>query len=289
MMTRLQSGLDHKATRPHVAALLRGFSLEATLPAQAELDELGSVLPPSAPIYLSAPPGHPPARLLQAAKQVRQAGFEPVPHVAARNYRDRDALSDFIAGICGEAGTRRVLVIAGDLDRPAGPLIGANDIIESDLLQRHGIREVGISGYPDGHPKLSEGLLDRAMRAKLVSAEERGLKLHIVSQFCFDSNRIVAWLRSLRASGIRVPVQVGIAGPASIKGLARYALRCGVRTSFKAMFTGKATQLLGDATPDDIIERLGTTNDASVLEDVSVHLYSFGGLLRTARWVNEIR
>jgi methylenetetrahydrofolate reductase (NADPH) len=205
MMTRLQSGLDHKATRPHVAALLRGFSLEATLPAQAELDELGSVLPPSAPIYLSAPPGHPPARLLQAAKQVRQAGFEPVPHVAARNYRDRDALSDFIAGICGEAGTRRVLVIAGDVDRPAGPFIGANDIIESDLLQRHGIRDVGISGYPDGHPKLSEGLLDRAMRAKLVSAEERGLKLHIVSQFCFDSDRIVAWLRSLRTSGIRVP------------------------------------------------------------------------------------
>jgi methylenetetrahydrofolate reductase (NADPH) len=289
MMTRLESGLNRKAARPHVAALLRGFSLEATLPAQAELDELGSVLPPSAPIYLSAPPGHAPSRLLQAAKQVRQAGFEPVPHVAARNYRDRDTLSDFIAGLCGEAGTRRVLVIAGDVDRPAGPFIGANDVIESDLLQRHGIRDVGISGYPDGHPKLSEGILDRAMRAKLVSAGERGLKLHIVSQFCFDADRIVAWLRSLRASGIRVPVQVGIAGPASIKGLARYALRCGVRTSFKAMFTGKATQLLGDVAPDDIIERLGTTNDASVLEDVSVHLYSFGGLLRTARWVNEIR
>jgi hypothetical protein len=201
MMTPLESGLDHKAARPQVAALLRGFSLEATLPAQAELDELGSVLPPSTPIYLSAPPGHAPSRLLQAAKQVRQAGFEPVPHVAARNYRDQDTLSDFIASICGEAGTRRVLVIAGDVDRPLGPLIGANDIIESDLLQRHGIREVGISGYPDGHPKLSEGTLDRAMRAKLVSAEERGLKLHIVSQFCFDADRIVAWLRSLRASG----------------------------------------------------------------------------------------
>ena len=289
MMAPSESRLDHSAARSHVLALIRGFSLEATLPAPSELDELGSVLPPSTPIYLSAPPGHAPSRLLQAAKQVRQAGFEPVPHIAARNYPDRAALSDFIAGICGEAGTRRVLVIAGDVDRPAGPFAGANDVIESDLLQRHGIRDVGISGYPDGHPKLSEGILGRAMKAKLVSAEERGLKPHIVSQFCFDADRIVAWLRSLRASGVRVPVQVGIAGPTSVKGLARYALRCGVRTSFKAMFTGKATQLLGDATPDDIIERLGAADDASIREDVSVHLYSFGGLLRTARWASEIR
>ena len=73
------------------------------------------------------------------------------------------------------------------------------------------------------------------------------------------------------------------------QGPGAYALRCGVRTSFKAMFTGKATQLLGDATPDDIIERLGAADDASIREDVSVHLYSFGGLLRTARWVSEIR
>jgi methylenetetrahydrofolate reductase (NADH) len=288
MMAPSESRLDHKAARPHVAALMRGLSLEATLPAPSELDELGSVLSPSTPIYLSAPPGHAPSRLLQAAKQVRQAGFEPVPHIAARNFPDRAALSDFIAGVCGEAGTRRALVIAGDVDRPAGPFTGANDVIESDLLQRHGIRDVGISGYPDGHPKLSEGILGRAMRAKLVSAEERGLKTHIVSQFCFDAERIVAWLRSLRASGIHVPVQVGIAGPTSMKGLARYALRCGVRTSFKAMFTGKATQLLGDVAPDDIIDRLGAADDASNWEDVSVHLYSFGGLLRTARWVSDL-
>jgi methylenetetrahydrofolate reductase (NADPH) len=285
-MTPSGSRLESSAALPGVAALMRNVSLEATLPATSELDELGSVLPPSTPIYLSAPPGHAPSRLVEAARQVRRAGFEPVPHIAARNYPDRDTLSDFIAGICGEAGVRRVLVIAGDVDRPAGPFAGANDVTESDLLQRNGIDEVGISGYPDGHPKLSEGILDRAMRAKLVSAQERGLKVHIVSQFCFDADRIAAWLRSLRASGILVPVQIGIVGPTSIKGLSRFALRCGVRTSFTAMLTGKATQLLGQAAPDDIIERLGAARDASAWEGVSAHLYSFGGLVRTARWVS---
>jgi methylenetetrahydrofolate reductase (NADPH) len=266
-------------------ALMRTASLEATLPSQSELAELAEVLPKATPIYLSAPPGHAHLRLAQVAKHVRDAGFEPVPHVAARGFPDRATLNDFIARVAGEAAVDRVLVIAGDVDRPAGPFAGANAVIASDLLQRHGIREVGISGYPDGHPKLSDDTLHRAMTEKLASAQARGLQVRIVSQFCFDGEAIAAWLESLRAAGIRVPIQVGVAGPSSAKGLARFALRCGVRASFKAMLSGKATQLLADVTPDDLIARVETFVESRALDGVSAHIYSFGGLVRTARWL----
>jgi methylenetetrahydrofolate reductase (NADPH) len=280
--------------RPSVAAavrraqfLLRDFTVEATLPGNAEIEELREILNSNTPIYLSAPPGHSHARLAQVVVQVRKAGFEPVPHIAARGYADRAALEYFIESVTAEAGVRQALVIAGDIERPVGPFAGANAVIESDILQRHGILSIGVSGYPDGHPKLSEDILHRALSDKLKSAAARGLNVQIVSQFCFEAHQVASWLRSLRASGIDLPIRIGVAGPSSIKGLARFAMRCGVRTSVKAMLSGKASQMIGDGTPDAIIE--GLAQDESVIgpENTFFHFYSFGGLVRTARWVKS--
>ena len=179
------------------------------------------------------------------------------------------------------------LVIAGDVDRPAGPFLGANAVIESDLLQRYGIREIGISGYPDGHPKLGDTIMSRALRQKLKSASERNLKVKIVSQLCFDAGRIASWVRSLRRSDIHVPVSIGLAGPTSIRGLARFALMCGVRNSFKAFVDEKTSQFFGEALPGNIIDDLDETVDLSVLGQISLHLYAYGGLVRTANWIRD--
>jgi len=227
--------------------------------------------------------------LVETARQIRKAGFEPVPHIAARNYESPESLGDFVARICGEADARRVLVIAGDVDRPAGPFLGANAVIESDLLQRYGIREVGVSGYPDGHPKLSDGIVFRALRQKLKSAKERNLQVTIVSQLCFDADQIAAWVKSLRSSGINVPVSIGLAGPTSIRGLARFSLMCGVRNSFKAFVDGKTSQLFGEASPGDIIHDLSEALDLSMLGQISLHLYAYGGLVRTANWAKDFQ
>lgn len=285
----LQSRARHDTTLSPTSSLMHNFSTEAVRPNQTELDGLGDILPPTTRIFIASPPGVPYLRLVETARLVRKAGFEPVPHVAARSYKSPATLNDFVARMCGEAGVRRVLVIAGDIDRPAGPFSGAKAVIESDLLQRHGIEEVGISGYPDGHPKLSDELLACAMRQKLKSAEERNLKIGIVSQFCFDPDRIITWVKSLRMLGINVPVGIGLAGPTSIRGLTRFALMCGVRNSFKASFAGKASQLFGEASPDHIIHHLGAAHEPSTLGKISIHLFSYGGLLRTAKWAREFQ
>jgi methylenetetrahydrofolate reductase (NADH) len=271
------------------SSLMKDLSIEATRPNQMDLEALRDIFPATTQVFIAAPPGRPYLRLVETARRVRIAGFEPVPHLAARNYESVEALGDFVARICGEAGARRVLVIAGDVDRPAGPFLGANAVIESDLLQRHGIREIGVSGYPDGHPKLSKAIVAGALRRKLKSASERNLKVKIVSQLCFDAGRITAWVKSLRSSGIDVPVSIGLAGPTSIRGLARFALMCGVRNSFKAFVDGKASQLLGEASPGDIIHDLGQALDLSTRGQISLHFYAYGGLVRTANWAKNFQ
>lgn len=272
------------ASTEKIATLLGGFSLEATFPSEPEIDALRRTTPAGTRIYLSCPPNHSPERLIEFAVTVSKAGFEPVPHLTARAYTDRPSLDRVMSRFVGEAGVRSALVIAGDRDDAAGPFEGALDLIESGALEAHGIREIDISGYPDGHPKIDDAVLHRAMMQKLDAAAKRGLAVGITTQFCFEPDRILAWLRGLREKGIAVPVRVGVAGPTSMRALMRFALRCGVRTSLKGMLNPKAMQLFGVAAPDQIIRALAEAHDRAQLGPASIHFFSFGGLNATAGW-----
>jgi methylenetetrahydrofolate reductase (NADPH) len=287
-MTALQTGNENPARAARLAALMRDYSLEATLPGKAELAELRGVVPPRIGIYSSNPPRGSHVQLAAIAADIRAAGFEPVPHIAARTYENAADLDDFLARIRGDAGAEEVLVIAGDRDAPAGPYADAQAVLESGLLQRHGIRRIGISGYPDGHPKIGEEELWRALQAKLAVARRDDLTVHIVTQFCLEAERILAWLHLVRARGVDVPVRIGLAGPTSMRSLMRFALRCGVRASLKGMFNPKAMQLMGDTAPDDIIAALADSGDMAALGEVSLHFYSFGGLVNTGRWASAV-
>jgi methylenetetrahydrofolate reductase (NADPH) len=264
------------------AAFMRGWSLEAAHPTEAEIQGLRGLVPPGTQVYIPAVPHQPAARIVDAAVKLRAAGFEPVPHIAARDYVDVVQLEDVLR----QAGARRALIIAGDRDRPAGPFGDALAIIESGLLQRHGIMQIGISGYPDGHPRIAPATLERAMVEKLGAAGRAGLPASIVTQFCFAPERILAWLRRLRAMGIEVPVRIGMAGPTSIAGLLRYAKRCGVRASARgfARHAGSLCALAGHATPDDLLIALGEAHARGGLGDVAPHFFSFGGIVATASY-----
>ena len=268
------------------AAFMRGWSLEATLPHSVEIEALKGTLVPDARIYLSAIPAEPVSRIIEAAAFVRHAGFEPIPHVAARNYPDRATLADVLGQMQRGAAVRRVMVIGGDRDRPAGPFVDALSVIESGLLQDNGVREIGIGGYPEGHPRISTDQLERAFAAKMAAARRAGLQVHAVTQFSFDAEAVLAWLRKLRASGFDGPVRIGIAGPASIKTLLRYAQRCGVRATARSMMrsAGLALQALGQSTPDEIVGDLAAAVASETLGEVKPHFYTFGGVAATARW-----
>jgi methylenetetrahydrofolate reductase (NADPH) len=137
-----------------IAELVRGYSIEATRPTIDDIETLRGIAPAGTTIYLSAVPGQREDEAIVHASRLRRAGFEPIPHVAVRAFDSIEAVDRFLGRLTADAGVRQVLVIAGDRDPPAGGLRSALDVIDGGLLQRHGIRDVGIAGYPEGHPRI---------------------------------------------------------------------------------------------------------------------------------------
>ena len=258
----------------------RTFSIEATRPNAAEIAALADLLPGGTPVYFSAVPTITPPDLIAAAALLRKSGLEPVVHIAARRIQSAADLQNLLASLRGEADVRRLLVIGGDVDT-AGPFPDALAVIQKGRLREAGIEEIGIGAYPEGHNRIAAGRLEVALDEKIASAAAHGLGVHIVSQFSFSPEHILAWLKKLRACGITRPVKVGMAGPTSMPALLRYAKRCGVSASLRGLMSGAAAGLIGHIGPGRIIEALSL---AGGLGDATPHYFSFGGTVETARY-----
>jgi methylenetetrahydrofolate reductase (NADPH) len=261
----------------------RRFSLEATRPDAAEIAALAQLLPSGTPVYFSAVPTIEPAELIAAAALLRKSGLEPVVHIAARRIRTAADLQDLLSRLRGEADIARLLIIGGDVD-PMGPFPDALAVIQKGRLRQAGIAEIGIGAYPEGHPRIPAARLEAALDEKIAAATAQGLGVHIVSQFSFSPERILAWIRQLRACGINKPVKVGMAGPTSVPALFRYAQRCGVSASLRGLISGAGAGLIGNVGPGRILEALGQAGD---LGDAAPHYFSFGGAVETARYACE--
>jgi methylenetetrahydrofolate reductase (NADPH) len=267
-----------------IAGFMQNFSVEATRPSDADIAAL-AVLPRGTRVYITAVPHRPADESIGAAIRLRAAGLEPVPHVAVRNFASVDALDDFLARLNGEAEVRRVLVIAGDRSEH-GPFRSAADAIDSGLFRRRGIRAIGIAGYPEGHSKIGNDALFKALAEKIATAEATGLAVEIVTQFCFDARAILDYVARLRGFGFEQALRIGLVGPTSLSALLRYAARCGVRASAQALAhrSGLLRQVFALTVPDDLVRALVEAAPARV----NAHFFSFGGLPATARWAQAV-
>ena len=271
------------AHTPKPAGFAQPFSLEVTRPNAAEIAALAEILPPATPVYFSAVPTIERHEVIAAARALRKAGLEAVIHVAARRVRAAGDLQELLAGLRGEADVKRLLVIGGDVEA-LGPFPDALSVIQKGRLREAGIEEIGIGAYPEGHPRIPPARLEAALDEKIAAGAAQGLRVHIVSQFSFSPERILAWLTQLRACGIARPIKVGMAGPTSVPALFRYAKRCGVAASLRGLASGAAASLVGHVGPDRIIE---TLTAAEGLGDIAAHYFSFGGAVETARYACE--
>ena len=131
---------------------MRSWSLEATYPTAADVMELRALVPWGTRLYLSAVANQPHERLVVSACSARAAGLEPVPHIAARHYQTQAALEACLDALADKAAVHTALIIGGDCDVASGPFSKAQDVIASGILQRFGVTEIGIGGYPDAHP-----------------------------------------------------------------------------------------------------------------------------------------
>src|SRR5205823_1169117 len=180
-------------------------------------------------------PGDNYRRNIETAAALRGAGYNPVPHIAAREMPSREALDDFLARARGEAGVTRILLIAGDVAAARGPFKSTHDVCTSGLIEAHGITSVSVAGHPEGHPFLELGEALTGLGAWRDWGRQTSIHVDVVTQFCFESAPILQWIGELGKGGIDLPVIVGLAGPATPATLTKFALRCGIGNSMRAL------------------------------------------------------
>jgi len=278
--------------RAALADLLRTYSVEITAHDEKALKAVESTLAPGTEVFIANLPDERAEVLVAAALRVRRAGLEPVPHIVARNLKSRDDLDGMLASLVRDAGVSTALILGGDRDRQAGNFENALQIIETGLLEAHGIRRIAIGCYPEGHPRIPDEVLWQALRAKLDAAARVGLETVLVSQFLFDPQPLIEFARALRREGIDAPLRVGVAGPADRTKLIRYALRCGVGASLRVLRErgSLARNVLAGETPDALLGAAAVAQkEEPELGMAGVHFFTFGDPAGSARWAEEAR
>jgi len=274
-----------------LSELLIGGSFELLPREMHRAREIAALLPADTCVYIPSLPGLPLARTLEAVKAIRAAGLDPVPHVSARRILNGDDFRAFLKEAVSSSGVHRVLLLGGDEPKPKGPFTDSLQILESGLLKDSGIKEIGVAGYPEGHPRIPAAELSAAFQKKLKMTAEQGLGMYVVTQFSFAPNRVVDYCAQLARVAPDVSVYVGVAGPTDPVALARYAQRCGVSASLRALknLGSGIAQLVTHSDPRDqlvAIARYSLQREPSNV--VGVHIYGFGGALRTASWIREL-
>ena len=272
------------------AELVACGSLEMGADTPDDARRIAELLPAGTPVYVNHLPRHDLAHTLGALRALRGAGLEPVPHIAARRVASREEARQFLERAAAAAGVSKVLLIGGDVSEPAGPYADGAAFLRDGVLADCGIKQVGLPGYPEGHPRIPSPVLAAALAEKLDLARGQGLSPHVVTQFSFAPNRIVEYCGALARREPDVPVYVGLPGPSNPVTLVRYAQRCGVSASLRALQAQGmgAVRLITHVDPSEQLTALARHRaTGSIANVVGVHLYSFGGIARTAQWMNE--
>jgi len=277
--------------RGSVHKFLEGYSIEVTAQQSRRIDRFDDLLALGTRVYIPHTPHTDLRDITALAVRIRTEQMVPVPHVVARRIGTLAVADDFLARLVGEADVAQVLVVAGDVARPAGGLRGAQEVLESGLLEKHRIRTIGVAGYPEGHPTLSDDVLRDALDRKRAYAEQTGATVYIVTQFAFSADPVIAWERSIATANDALSVIVGLPGLATARTLLKYAVDCGVGASVQAFAKryGSLTKLLLESTPGESLAALARHREQTPDSRLAgVHFYTFGSFARTVRWANDV-
>jgi methylenetetrahydrofolate reductase (NADPH) len=241
------------------------------IPSEGIVEQVRARVSAATPLSVTCLPHHGIERTMRTAVELSDAGYQVIPHLAARSIRSRAELTEIIRG-CDAAGIREVFVIGGDRKQPAGTYGSALPVLEDIAQYTGGMMRVGVAGYPEGHPLISPlDLLDGLLAKQHLAS-------HVVTQMCFSAGKIHDYAALLRREGVHLPLWAGVAGSVPRTKLVALASQIGVGSSLKFL-TRKgplARKLLsGDRySPDTLVAGLENTPGAVA----GIHLYSFNSL-----------
>lgn len=272
-----------------IVEFARNASIEVSVLDLEQLGESKTYLTPSQRMYVSHLPKQTWEETLAACRRVAEAGFDPIPHIPIRLLGDESELDFVLDYAVGKAGVSEVLLIAGDYPTSRGPYATTADVLRSGKLTAHGLTRVSVAGHPEGHPKVPTAQIRQAEQEKAQLATEAGLQTTFATQFFFEAQPFIDWVADARRAGIQARLIAGLAGPAKTSTLFKLAMRCGVGPSIRALGARPSSmmKLVSEHGPEKVLRQLASAHVKGAAFD-GVHLFSFGGFLRTCAWLHRV-
>lgn len=272
-----------------VAQLIRGWSIEVMPRTAAKVESFRAILPPGTRVYVAHIEGTPIDEMVATVRRITDEGFEAMPHVPARLVSDRATLDLWLRRYAGEAGATSALVLAGGPKVPAGDFHSSMQLLDTGLFDAHGFRRLHVAGHPEGNrdidPDGSSRMVDEAARWKHDFAQRSDAAMAMVTQFAFDAGPVLDWADRLADAGVSLPVHVGVAGPAKLQTLIKFAIACGVGPSLSVLQrrARDLTKLLLPHTPDAVLADLAKGEAAGRGRTIAaVHVFPLGGIAAAA-------
>ena len=289
--TNADPGRDMATPIETIQSAASNWSIEVTPTGATRIESFCDCLDPGTTVNVTFLPGTDPADTIAVCERLHNDGMRPVPHLAARSLRDADQLDELLSAYTARCGVEEVLCIGGGVDSPVGGFDATMQVLQTGLIQKHGIRHIGVAGHPEGSPDISNDEIAEALDAKNALAKAEGLNLYIETQFCFEADIVLEWEKRVRAAGNALPIRIGIPGPATIKTLFRFAQISGIGPSmrFISKQAKNVAKLMTVQSPHLLLTGLaeGMAADKECLIR-HFHYYPFGGFARTATYAGAI-
>jgi len=275
----------------NLEAFLQGYSIEVMPRTAEKVEDFRALLPEGTRVYIAHIEGTPIEEMVATAARLARDGYEVMPHFPARIIKDAATLENWIAMYQGEAGVKQALLLAGGVAQPHGAFHSSMQLMETGAFDRAGFERLHVAGHPEGNRDIDPSGGDRAvmeaLRWKQAFAERTDAKMALATQFCFDAAPVIAWADRLEAEGIHLPIHIGIAGPAKLQTLIKFAIACGVGPSLKVLQkrAKDVTKLLLPFEPNEILNALAdhmAAHPDCLIE--KVHFFPLGGIKTNAQW-----
>ena len=282
------------ATGAGLHELVQGYSIEVMPRTAAKVEDFRTLLPEGTRVYIAHIEGTPIEEMVATAKRLSDEGFPVMPHFPARIIKDKAVLADWISRYQGEAGVDQALLLAGGVAQPHGDFHSSMQLLETGLFDKAGFKRLHVAGHPEGNrdidPDGSHAQVNDALTWKQDFSIRTDAQMALVTQFAFDADPIIAWCDRLRDQGITLPVHIGIAGPAKLQTLIKFAIACGVGPSVKVLQKRAmdVTKLLMPYEPTEVLQALAAHKAANPDFQIDqVHFFPLGGIKATAEWARE--
>lgn len=268
------------------------FSIEVMPRTAAKIESFSALLPAGTRIYIAHLDGTPFSDMLATARRLTDEGFPVMPHIPARIVKDASVLEDWLRAYSDDAGIDQALVLAGGIGQPQGAFESSIQLLETGLFDAFGFTRLHVAGHPEGNrdidPDGTTRMVDDAARWKQDFAERTDAQMALVTQFAFEAKPIVDWAARYAASGIDLPIHVGIAGPAKLQTLLKFAIACGVGPSLRVLQkrARDVTKLLKPIEPTALLADLAAqlrTGPPTHIEQL--HVFPLGGIPASAEYM----